>query len=227
MRILHCTDFHGNGRWFDWLVRLSPGYDLVCLTGDLLDLFEIHKVDDQLRMVKAALRRVTVPLALCSGNHDSFSGPPAPPSLQHAAWLDELRRPDVWIDGDTFKLGGLRFHCVGWNAQLPIADPVGVWLYHAPPSRSPVAHGWDGSEAGDEILHELCVSAERSPSLVLSGHQHNPRRWVCCVGKTWCLNPGYNRHATDPNHIIIDTSAQTVSLRTSEGELTTVKLEAL
>ena len=37
MRILHCTDFHGNRRWFDWLAARAAEYDLVCLTGDHID----------------------------------------------------------------------------------------------------------------------------------------------------------------------------------------------
>jgi uncharacterized protein len=211
MRILHCSDFHANEVWFDWLVDHAQEYDLVCLTGDLLDVFEISWINLQLRMVKAALRRVTTPLAICSGNHDSFTGPPAPPSLIHATWLEQLRRTGLWIDGDAFHLSGHRFRCIGWNASLPTADPGELWLFHAPPARTPVAFGLDESDAGDEILGEMCW-AGNGPAMVLSGHQHNPCRWACRVGRTWCLNPGYNRRASAPNNVVIDTIARTVAL---------------
>lgn len=32
MRIQHCSDFHGNKAWFDWLAESSSDNDLVCLT---------------------------------------------------------------------------------------------------------------------------------------------------------------------------------------------------
>jgi predicted phosphodiesterase len=103
MRILHCSDFHGYTEWFNWLAESSADYDLVCLTGDHLDLLNLNWINSQLSTVKATLGRVAVPLALCSGNNDSFSGPPAPANLQHATWLTELRRPGLWVDGDGFR----------------------------------------------------------------------------------------------------------------------------
>lgn len=213
MRMLHCSDFHANKAWFDWLVAHASEYDLVCLTGDMLDLVEIHRLTAQLRMVKAALRRVATPLALCSGNHDSLSGPRARASLLHAAWLNELRRPGLWIDGDAFEFKKYKFRCIGWDAQLPIAAAGEIWLFHAPPARSPVASGLDESEAGDEVFDNIC-RAGKGPEVVLSGHQHNPRRWICRVGRTWCLNPGYSHHANTPNHIAIDTVAGIAALHT-------------
>jgi hypothetical protein len=38
MRILHVSDFHFNKRWFDWLATQAPECDLICHTGDFLDL---------------------------------------------------------------------------------------------------------------------------------------------------------------------------------------------
>jgi predicted phosphodiesterase len=214
MRVLHCTDFHGNTLWFDWLVDQSASYDLVCLTGDHLDLFRLHMLGDQLNMVKAAIRRITTPLALCSGNHDSIGGGRVvDPRLFQAKWLKDVRRPGTWIDGDQFDLSGQNFRCVGWNAPLPTAGSNEIWVFHAPPARSLVSMGIGAGDAGDEIFGEICRS-ERGPSIVLSGHQHNPARWACRVGRTWCLNPGYNPHADTPNHVVIDMVAPTAVLHT-------------
>lgn len=223
MRILHCTDFHGNKAWFDWLAERAGDYDLTCLTGDHLDLLDLNRINAQLSMVSAELGRVCAPLALSSGNNDSFGGPPAPANLQHAAWLTELRRTDVWIDGDGFEVGGMRFRCIGWNAPLPSADADETWLYHAPPARSPVAVDSCAGDVGDEILGELC-RAGSGPAMVLSGHQHDPRQWACRVGRTWCLNPGNNRHASVPNHIIIDTLTRTAVLRANDRDHPTVSI---
>ncbi|MBI2518160.1 MAG: metallophosphoesterase family protein [Opitutae bacterium] len=224
MRILHCSDFHGNKRWFDWLVDEAANYDLVCLTGDHLDLFNYHQLGDQLSMINATLRRITTPLALCSGNHDSFSGgPPVDSRLFQAKWLREVRRPGVWIDGDQFELFGQNLRCVGWNAQVSSAAGNEIWLFHAPPAHSLVSAGIDGSEAGDEILGEIC-RAGNGPGIVLSGHQHDPRRWACRIGHTWCFNPGYDRNGACPNHISIDTASWSAVLYTDRGAAATMSV---
>jgi predicted phosphodiesterase len=211
MRFLHCSDFHGNQRWFDWLAARAAKFDLVCLTGDHLDLLDTERIDSQVRMVKAALGRIATPLALCSGNNDSFSAPEAPPGLHQAAWLKGLRRAGLWVDGDVFEAGGLRFRCVGWNEQLPSAQGNEVWLSHAPPARAPVAIDSSGADVGGEILGERC-RAGTGPGGLLAGHQHDPLRWMCRVGQTWCFNPGYNSRGIEPNHIILDTTEHIVEL---------------
>lgn len=221
MQILHCTDFHANKAWFDWLVERSADYSLACVTGDFLNLFEMHQVEDQVRMVKAAMPRMKCPLALCTGNHDSFTGPPAPEYLNHATWLSAVRGESVWLDGDMFRIGTSQFRCVGWNATLPPANKHEIWLFHAPPARSLIAAGSDESDAGDEFLGEVC-RAGKGPRIVLSGHQHNPRRWMEKVGHTWCFNPGVNRDAAFPNHIVIDLLAETATLRINDQDRASV-----
>lgn len=215
MRILHCTDFHANKAWFDWLVDRSTEYSVICVTGDFLDLLEMHWVETQVRMVKDAVKRIECTLALCSGNHDSFTGEPAPESLHHASWLNGLRREGVWMDGDTFQYGGTQFRCIGWNGPFRSADRREIWLTHAPPAASLVAAGSDESEAGDGILGEIC-RAEMGPWIALSGHQHNPRSWAEKVGRTWCFNPGVARNSPIPNHIVVDLAASTATYRVND-----------
>jgi Icc-related predicted phosphoesterase len=214
MRILHCTDMHAHEAWFDWVVDHAADYDLVCLTGDLLDLLDLEHIERQLFMIRTALERVTTRLAICSGNNDSFSGPGVPASLLHAAWLSELRHPGLHVDGDVFVMGGLQFHCIGWNAPLPAAAGDEIWLYHAPPSRSPLAIGPSGDNVGDEMLDEIC-RADQGPALALTGHQHTPRHWLWLLGRTWTLNPGRGHDPHVPNHIVIDTSRRTVTFHRS------------
>lgn len=211
MRILHCSDFHGNAVWFGWLAKCAANYDLVCLTGDHINLHDLPRINSQLAMVQASLSRITTPLAICSGNNDAYSSPLAPPCLLHAAWIANLRRPSLWVDGDRFETKGLKVRCIGWNAQLPSAYGDEIWLGHAPPARSPVAIDSSGGDAGDEILGERC-RAGMGPGGLLSGHQHDPLRWMCRIGRTWCFNPGYNSRSCEPNHIILDTTLLTAEL---------------
>lgn len=211
MRILHCSDFHGHEPWFQWLAASSADYDLVCVTGDHLDLTDFGSIDTQIAMVRTAFENLASPGAFISGNNDSFTAEGSPLWLLHAKWLIDLRRPGRWIDGDEFVLKGIRFRCVGWHAALPTATGSEVWLYHAPPARSPLSTGPLGDDVGDEMLGELCRSGA-GPAMVLAGHQHKPRHWFWLLGRTWVLNPGRGHHGSVPNHIVIDTEQRTVAL---------------
>jgi len=211
MHILHCSDFHGYEPWFRWLAACSADYDLVCVTGDHLDLADYRSIDTQITILRTAYERLVSPAALISGNNDSFNAEGSPLWLLHAKWLADLRRPGLWVDGDEFELGGIRFRCVGWNAPTFAATGGEVWLHHAPPARSPLSIGPLGDDVGDEMLGELC-RAGAGPAMVLAGHQHEPRHWLWHIGRTWVLNPGRGCHVSVPNHIVIDTDQRTVAL---------------
>ncbi|RXK54385.1 hypothetical protein ESB00_00360 [Oleiharenicola lentus] len=226
MRILHCTDFHANAAWFQWLVAHSGEYSLVCLTGDCLDLLALHRIDEQVRLVRNSVRQAKCAVALCSGNNDSFTGAPAPAYLHHAAWMAEAtKRESAWGDGAVFTLGGTRFRCIGWNSILPAADPGEIWLFHAPPARSLPSTDRDAHDVGDEILGEVCRS-HRGPRIVFSGHQHSPQSWAEKVGRTWCFNPGVTPLSPVPNHVIVDLGAGTVTYRVSDLDKSWVAIEA-
>ena len=220
MRILHCTDFHANTHWFDWLVDTAPTFDLVCFTGDLLDILAPSGIDRQLVTAAAGIARISVPVAICSGNHDLL---PRLPPLLHHKWMANLRRQNVWLDGDQFQISGQRFRCVGWNGKHPCRHNEEVWLHHAPPGGSLVSCDAEGGDAGDDILQDLCLR-DLGPAIVLSGHQHHPVEWECRVGLTRCFNPGYNMRATVPNHIVIDTVKRTAVLRVHGADTRLTKI---
>lgn len=223
MRILHCTDFHNHAGWFSWLGQSAGHYDLVCVTGDSLDLHCLDRIDDQLGLIQATLLPISVPVMICSGNNDAFSGPPAPPSLHQAAWLADLRRPGVAVDGDMLEVGGVRVTCIGWNARLPVATGDDIWLCHAPPARSWVSSDPWGGEAGDEIVGEVCRDGA-GPDILLSGHQHHPQRQACLIGRSWCLNPGQGTNPVEPNHFVINTLTRTADLHIAGQHESTINL---
>jgi len=47
MKILHVSDLHSIAAWFDWLIAESPNYELVCLTGDILNLGDLSSDIDR------------------------------------------------------------------------------------------------------------------------------------------------------------------------------------
>jgi DNA repair exonuclease SbcCD nuclease subunit len=131
MRLLHVSDLHAKDHWYRWLAKESRSYDMVCITGDLLDAAEGQPPLDQIQMVATHLRSIVVPMAICSGNHDAQDDSPG-----GVDWLRQLRRPQVWTDGDAFELKGVRIRCQGWLEHLEPAGLDDVWLAHCPPTAS-------------------------------------------------------------------------------------------
>lgn len=226
MRILHCSDLHADDASFHWLVEQSERFDLVCLTGDLLDMNPYRLPPGQIDRVVGYIRQITAPVAICSGNHDNFSGDD--PRLVDAAWLQELRGPRVWVDGDRFAWCGQKFRVFPWIASIPAsASPDEIWLIHAPPDLSPTSIVRGGPGFGDFELGELCRS-EAGPRLVLSGHVHDRQAWCAKIGRTWSLNPGRPNSAGSPNYISIRIDHEMVAnFGTASGEAVTNAVQRL
>lgn len=221
MRILHLSDLHAVNGHFEWVIKEQARYDLVCITGDLLDANPLKDVGDQLGRVIRHLERIRKPLALCSGNHDSLAG--AGPRLEHAQWLRELRGPNVWIDGEMFEFGEFKFRCIPWNGFIPEVQSEEIWLMHAPPGGAKTAIARGGINWGDLVLGDLCRAA-LGPALALSGHIHDPQAHFSRVGRTWSLNPGCAEKASTPNHNIIDLGRGVAFHHRASGETDAVRL---
>jgi len=210
MQILHCSDFHANDQWYRWLIKESEKYDLVCLAGDQIDLNPYRSWGSQVDKVVAHLRNVKVPMAVGSGNHDSLEVDDS--RLADAAWLQELRRPNVWIDGDQFTMGEHSFRVLGWSSPLPAAASLSeIWINHCPPEKCATGIVRGGVDFGDFELGDLCRDQFRiAPRILLGGHCHDRQRWWAKIGRTWSFNPG--RFAGPwPSHIVLDLERNTAS----------------
>lgn len=211
MKILHVSDLHARPAWFKWLIRESSKVDLVCISGDLLDLrvdcFN-GSAEAQIKMVLNQLSQLRAPFALCSGNHDSISSR----GVESARWTEPLRKRGGFIDGSVFWFQDYKFRCVPWGEPLPVVAPEDFWLIHAPPLGVYTSQAMDGSSHGCNELREVCRSAA-GPLFALSGHVHSPRRFWGMLGRTISLNPGWRDHPFQPSSIIIDMSNRTVTHR--------------
>jgi Icc-related predicted phosphoesterase len=98
-----------------------------------------------------------------------------------------------------------------------------VVLVHAPPLATPISSDL-GREVGDP---DVAVAVRQLPpgSLVLSGHIHDPRRWHARLGGTWCFNPGVDRSAEVPNHIVIDTGGKEATFRGWGKQIGPIRLD--
>lgn len=234
MRLLFVADLHYALKQFDWVVGQAGAFDCVMIGGDLLDLGSGLDPDVQIVVVEKYLDRIAsqTRLIVSSGNHDGDARNEADESV--ARWLQELRAPGRFVDGDRIELvgvGGWISVCPWWDgpvtratveAQLErdsrVASGRWIWIHHAPPSGSPVC--WNGRKhIGDEALRGWIERFR--PSLVFSGHIHNSPfyeegAWVDRIGSTWVFNPG-RQPGVQPTFIQVDLGTMTAEWSSAEG----------
>jgi hypothetical protein len=209
MKILHVSDLHADTAWFDWVANTCGRFDLLVLSGDLLDMFSKVPLVDQARAVRDWIMKLDAPAVISSGNHDYWVSI-VPDEYHRAQWIFDLKRRDshkriLAVDGDVIEFRGLRIGVKGWLGQNP-EEPLDILVTHAPPSGTPCASSANGRhDNGDQDLWDL----EFKPRWILSGHIHDPARhecvWPHIDPETVVLNTGFDGHAEIPNHWVIDT----------------------
>lgn len=205
MNILHVTDLHLNPRWYEWLIAEAPRHDLLCISGDLLSDHDPAPNRRQISRATEWLRRIDRPMVICSGNHD-LEWDEARERWQPARWLRDLAGPQVWVDGDSFDRGALRFHAISCTTH-PKGAFADVWVVHAPPSGLAVGRRQFGNDNGDPDLNESVLRF--GPRVVLCGHVHEPSSWFEQQDGVMYLNPGSVNQGRFPNHILFDTDSFT------------------
>jgi DNA repair exonuclease SbcCD nuclease subunit len=219
MKIFMTADLHYGRPWFEWLVEQAPQYDLVCVAGDLLDMFGIDEqgqIDYLRREWLPAMARAGTPVALSSGNHD------------HAmiSWLYDINITNgIAGDGHTqlltfgheerliittcpyYRSFNLRDTAMtaSWEEGARLRHLTNApWLvmHHEPlaPDESYVATHFLG--------HRL---RQFRPTYVLSGHFHEMDEFAGRRWGAWLFNAGQRLDAPKPNHLILDTSANTIT----------------
>ncbi|MEY4752067.1 MAG: hypothetical protein RIQ60_4281 [Pseudomonadota bacterium] len=235
VRILLVSDLHYTLPQLDWVVRMAPGYDLVVLAGDHLDISSVVPLDAQGIVILRYLALISGGSAgrvvASSGNHD-LTGPDHH-GEQCALWLAEARAAGVATDGDTLQLGDdtLVTVCPWWDGPVGRAalerqldadaarrPARWIWIYHWPPLGSPTC--WTGRRHYGDA--DLAGWIERyQPDLVLSGHVHEPPfkpagHWADRLGRSWVLNAG-RQIGPVPAHIEIDLAAGSATWRSLLG----------
>ena len=215
MKLLLTADLHFRKPWFEWLLRVAGHYDLVCIAGDLLDMFHPEGVAPQLIYVYEWMQRLAkleVPIALCSGNHDLPGNQPIlVPGVsiwkdklailgefaKHDRWLHALKMNHLVAVDDDSKIfrsrsgEAISVVCVPYSAGgsfiplTPAADPCLI-LHHEPPGQSLLAEPKGGNRE-----FALAV-ARQQPTWTLSGHVHftegAKNTFSEQIGKSWCFN---------------------------------------
>jgi hypothetical protein len=169
---------------------------------------------------------------ICSGNHDLDSRNSQGEKV--STWLLGPQNEGLISDGQSFMFEDTLFTmCPWWDGPIvkeKIAEQLAqaaeqaetakrwIWLYHAPPDKSPVA--WDGTKFFGEREVRQWIE-QYQPDMVFSGHSHQAPfvpdgSWADRIGKTWVFNAG-REFIAPPSHIIIDTKANAAAWFSSAG----------
>jgi predicted MPP superfamily phosphohydrolase len=203
MKFLLTADLHFRTDWFRWLVGQAPNYDLVCISGDLLDMFEVKSTREQAREVTTLIKELAdiVPVAVCSGNHDNAAGLVSHDRASLYKWLVDLgAHPNIITDGATRKLENLilttvPYHCpkeekaIWLDRGLTIRRQTGqpwMMLHHVPPKTGLGVSGEESEAAGLLLAYR--------PDYFVSGHNHafpykSGQSWNPENGRSVCIGP--------------------------------------
>ena len=127
MKILITADFHYREQWFRLLSRAAE-WDLVCIAGDLLDMFNEEPRIMQARTVSRWIRELAkvTRVAICSGNHDNAGRQISADRAPVYEWLYELGKdPRIITDGSTEVLDDLILTTVPYDCNR---EQKSVWL---------------------------------------------------------------------------------------------------
>ena len=66
MKLPIVADLYFRRHWFQWLIKQAPDFDLVCIAGDLLDMFKPETRMEQARETAVLIRELPnlVPVAV-------------------------------------------------------------------------------------------------------------------------------------------------------------------
>ena len=221
MKILITADLHYREQWFRWLFEQGTNYDLICIAGDLLDIFDKDPRAEQSWKVSRWIRELAKVsrVAISSGNHDNAGHQITTDRAPVYQWFDALRsEPKIVTDGVTRVIDDLivttvPYHCSREQKSIWLERGVTIrrqsvkpWLvlHHVPPSLDAAASGEESEAAALLMIYR--------PNFFVSGHTH---AFPYLTGSSWSQNiagvnvlvPGQLLGAPFPNHIVLDTKS--------------------
>lgn len=232
MKILITADLHYREHWFRWLTEQAANYDLICIAGDLLDMFNglprMEQASEVTRWIRELATETTV--AVCSGNHDNAGRQISLDRAPVYEWFVGLGAGrKIITDGTTPIVGNLivttvPYHCSREQKSVWLDRGLTIrrqrrnqWLvlHHVPPSTNPGASG-EESDAAELLLRYV-------PEYFVCGHRHQfpyfvGSSWRKKIGAVSVLVPGQLLTAPYPNHIILDTESGEASWQTSSQD---------
>lgn len=199
MKIFHVTDLHFNQVWFEFIKDKQNEFDVLCISGDLLDAYG-GKVDlyTQIKLTTAWLKSFTKPLFVCSGNHDI--------ALSYDEnWLSEIE--GIYADNCVKNINGVKFGCLPYfytDANFVKFAPCDVLLAHVPPAKTLTATTKNDKDLGNVDLYRAIAQNFLHPKVMLCGHIHDPKEQIYKLKDTMIYNPGCDKKSIEPRYCIIE-----------------------
>jgi Icc-related predicted phosphoesterase len=219
MKILFTADLHYRLPWFQWLIDQAPRYDLICIAGDFLDIFNVESRENQARVASVLVRelgRITR-VAVCSGNHD-IAGRQVTmdraPIYEWFVWLGD--NPKIITDGVTRLVEDLVVTTIPYHLSR---SEKSIWLDRGRSIRKQRGGQWlvlhhvppgVGLNVSGEEREAAEILTTYEPNYFLSGHIHqfpylNGNGAVQKIGQSTLLVPGQLLSASHPSTIALDT----------------------
>lgn len=162
MIVLHASDIHYNT--FLMQKILDSRYDVLCISGDLLDEPSRMPIDIQIKAFKKFFKGLKKPILVCSGNHDL-----------DAKWIKDIKRVHC---NDIKDFKKLKFGCVPFGCEdFSKFKKCDVLVTHVPPFGSSCAYDiLNCTDLGDKNLTKALDEGIVKPKFILCGHIHNPKK---------------------------------------------------
>jgi predicted MPP superfamily phosphohydrolase len=229
MRLLLTADLHYRIHWFRWLIEKVPDFDLVCVAGDLLDMFRSETRIEQSAEITRLIRELAgiVPVAICSGNHDNAGRLVSHDRASVYGWFIELgTHSNIITDGSTRKLENLIVTAIPYHCSR---QEKSIWLDRGSTIRRQTGMPWivlhhvpgkTGSGVSAEELEAAELLAAYRPDYFVSGHDHafpyaTGQSWNQKLGESLLMVPGQLLRASLPNYIKLDTESGELSWHTA------------
>ena len=199
LKVLHVSDLHFNQTQFEWAAEQSCNYDVLCVSGDLLDdsLNQLLSSKEQIEWIKQWTLTLSIPTFICSGNHDQIEV--ENDELPSARWLSRLKKDHLYLDGNIVDIGGFRFGCIPYeNPNFHHFRDCDVLLHHVPPSKLKVAKQ-GGDDWGCQDIRAAIKFGELQAKYILCGHVHQPHARFSKFKNKIISNPGSTPSAEKPN----------------------------
>jgi Icc-related predicted phosphoesterase len=172
MKILITADLHYREQWFRWLLNRATDYHLICIAGDLLDMFSREPRMVQAMEVSRWIRELAQlsRVAICSGNHDDAGRQISADRAPVYEWLFALgKERNIITDGVTQTVNDLIVTTVPYHCSK---EQKSVWLDRGSTLRRQLGSSW-------LVLHHAPPMG--FPGSI--GEEREPKNCSCVTGR--------------------------------------------